>query len=961
MTIFPRSSRAMFILLLIGGATSAQSQQSRQAQPSAPATAPAKDARVDHSAWLYKGSDLPHDPAWAFGALPNGLRYAVRRNGAPPGQVSVRVRVNAGSLNETGSQRGYAHLIEHLTFRGSRYVPDGETRRIWQRLGATFGSDSNAQTTPVSTTYKLDLPGATPAKLDESLKILEGMVAEPKLTQSGLDTELPAVLAEQREQPGPQVRLGDKVRSTLFAGQPLADRSPIGNIKTLEAATPASVRAFHDRWYRPDETVVIISGDMDPSISARLIDQHFAGWTATGPTPAAPDFGTPDPRAPATAAIVEPGVPPLVAMAIVRPWHFNNDTVIFNQKRLVDTLAARVISRRLETRARGGGSYLQASVSLDDVSRSANITSINILPIGDDWRSALRDVRAVIADAKANPPSQAEIDREYAEVDAAMRGAVETARVEASAKQADDMVGALDIRETVASPQASYDVLKSAKDKGMFTPQTVLASTDRIFAGIPRALVNTRTPDPRAASKLAAALKSNVTAIADRRARTNTVNFSALPAFGPAGTVVSRQPLPGLDIERVIFANGVRLLVYPSPSETGRVYVRTRFGIGYNALPADRPTAAWAGDLALIAGGIGKLDQDDLDALTAGRRIGLDFGIDDDAFSLAALTSPADYSDELKLMAAKLAFPAWDPAPVARARAAALAGYPGYASSPNGVIARDLQQLLRDGDTRWATPTPPEIRATSAADFRTLWEPLLASGPIEVSVFGDIKADEAIGAVARTFGALPGRSAAKSPPPPVRFPAHNASPVVRTHSGDANQAAAVIAWPTGGGVAGIAESRRLDVLAQLFSDRLFDRLRTEAHASYSPSVSSSWPVGLSSGGSVIAVGQVPPDKIDLFYTIARQIAADLVAKPVAEDELERIKGPMAQQIARAASGNSFWLQQLGGAAYDPRIAIATRNLVADYAAVTPEQIKATAEKYLRPERDWTMKVIPGRK
>ena len=961
MTVSSRAYRAIIILSSICVAFPAQGQQSQQSQPAAKLAVPAKDVRVDHTPWLYKGSDLPHDPAWAFGTLPNGLRYAVRRNGAPPGQVSVRVRVNAGSLNETESQRGYAHLIEHLTFRGSKYVPDGETRRIWQRLGATFGSDSNAQTTPVSTTYKLDLPGATPVTLDESLKILEGMVAEPKLTQAGLNTELPAVLAEQREQPGPQVRLGDKVRSTFFAGQPLADRSPIGNIKTLEAATPTSVRAFHDRWYRPDETVVIISGDMDPTISARLIEQRFADWTATGPTPAAPDFGTPDPNAPGSAAIVEPGMPPLVAMAIVRPWHFNDDTVIFNQKRLVDTLAARVISRRLETRARGGGSYLQASVSVDDVSRSANVTSINILPIGDDWRSALRDVRAVIADAKISPPSQTEIDREYAEIDAAMRGAVETARVEASAKQADDMVGALDIRETVASPQTSYDVLKSAKAKGMFTPRTVLASTDRIFKGIPRALVNTRTPDPRAASKLAAALKSNVAAIKDRRSETKTMTFSALPAFGPAGAVISREKLPGLPVERVIFANGVRLLVYPSASETGRVYVRTRFGNGYNALPADHPTAAWAGDLALIASGIGKLDQDDLDELSAGRRIGLDFGIDDDAFSLAALTSPTDYADELKLMAAKLAFPAWDSAPVARARAAALAGYPGYASSPNGVIARDLQQLLRDGDARWATPTPSQIRATSAKDFRALWQPLLASGPIEVSVFGDVKADQAINAVAKTFGALPARSAVKLPPPPVRFPAHNNSPVVRTHNGDANQAAAVIAWPTGGGVAGISESRRLEVLAQLFSDRLFDRLRTEAHASYSPSVSSSWPVGLSSGGAVIAIGQVSPDKIDLFYTIARQIAADLVRKPVGEDELERIKGPMAQQIARAASGNSFWLQQLGGAAYDPRIAVATRNLVADYAAVTPEQIKATAEKYLRPERDWTMKVVPAKK
>ncbi|WP_335300447.1 hypothetical protein [Sphingomonas adhaesiva] len=101
-----------------------------------------------------------------------------------------------------------------------------------------LGSDSNASTTPTQTVYKLDLPGATDVKLDESLKIFSGMMAEPAITTAGLAAERPAVLAEQREAPGPQVRYGDAIRQTFFAGQPLAERSPIGTIKTLEAATP---------------------------------------------------------------------------------------------------------------------------------------------------------------------------------------------------------------------------------------------------------------------------------------------------------------------------------------------------------------------------------------------------------------------------------------------------------------------------------------------------------------------------------------------------------------------------------------------------------------------------------------------------------------------------------------------------------------------------------------------------
>ncbi|WP_454279340.1 M16 family metallopeptidase [Sphingomonas sp. Marseille-Q8236] len=917
---------------------------------------------VDQSAWLYKDSDLPQDKAWKFGTLPNGLRYAVRRNGVPPGQVAVRVRIDAGSLNERDSERGFAHLIEHLSFRGSQHVPDGEAKRIWQRLGATFGSDSNASTTPTQTVYQLDLPGATEQGLDESLKILAGMMAAPSLTAEALNAERPVVLAERREQPGPQVRYSDKLRETFFAGQPLAERSPIGQLKTLEAATPDTVRAFHDRWYRPENTVVIISGDLDPLLFARLVAKNFGAWQGVGPKPPAPDFGSPRADAPVAGALVEPAMPPVVAMAVLRPWHYQDDTAIFNQKRMVDMVAARLISRRLENRARAGGSFLQSSVALDDVSRSANVTTVNVVPIGDNWEAALKDVRAVIASAMASKPTQGEIDRELADYDAILRTQVETARVEAGAKQADDMVGALDIRETVTAPETSYQILRQAIDKKMFTPDTILASTRRIFQGTAtRALVNTRTAKPDAVARLTTALKADVRPLAEHRRRQGEVTFAQLPRLGPPGKVVSREKIAELGLEKVTFANGTRLLLLANDGETARVYLRVRFGRGYDALPADRESAAWPADLALVAGGIGKFDQGDLDRLTAGRRMGMDFDIDDDAFAFNALSAPSDYADNLRLMATKLVAPRWDPAPVNRAKAAMLAGYDGFDSSPDGVLGHDLERLLRDGDPRWGTPPREAIQATTPESFKALWAPLLASGPIEVSIFGDVKADEAIAAVANSFGAIPARPTATGPVPPVRFPAHVATPVVRTHTGPADQAAAVIVWPTGGGSADDRVRNRLDVLAQVFSDRLMDQLRSKAGASYSPQVASQWPVGLPGGGRMIAIGMVAPDKVDFFLTTARAIAADLAAHPVGADELQRIKRPMAQRLARMASGNQFWMQRLAGAAYDPQRVEATQRLAQDFVSIGPADIQAVAAKYLRPDTDWTLKVVPRAK
>lgn len=925
-------------------------------------TAPRNGSTSGEPAWLYKGSDIPPDPSWRFGVLPNGLRYAVRRNGVPPGQVAVRVRIDAGSLMEGESERGFAHLIEHLTFRGSIYVPDGEAKRLWQRLGTTFGSDTNAQTTPTGTTYKLDLPAATTDGLDESLKVMAGMMAQPTITAAALTAERPVVLAEQREQPGPQVRIGDAVRKTLFAGQPLADRSPIGNIKALESATAETVKAFHDRWYRPERAVVIISGDLDPGLFEELVKKNFSSWKGIGTAPAEPDFGKPQPAEPHTAASVEPSIPALVTYGVLRPWMYRDDTIIFNQKRMVDQLAVRLINRRLEQRARSGGSFLQANVSLDDVSRSVNGTFVQVIPIGDDWEAALRDVRAVIADAQATPPTQADIDRELTEFDAAMKALVDTAAAEPGARQADNLGDAIDIRETVTTPQTSYDILRDAEDKHMFTPETILASSKRVFEGdAVRGLVNTRTPDATAAARLETALAANVSNVAVKRNTLTKVTFADLPRLGKPSKIVGRKPLAagtGVQIERIDFANGVRLMVYPNAAEAGRVYVRVRFGGGYNALPADRTTMVWAASSALVAGGIGKLGQEELDELTTGRRIGLSFSVDDDAFLFSGLTSADDLRDQLTIMAAELIAPGWNPQPVERAKAGAAAAYATFDSSPSGVLSRDLEALLRANDPRWRTPTLAEIEASTPADFRKALAPILASGPIEVQVFGDVKREAAIDAVARSLGAIPKRRASSVAPPPVRFPETGKPPLILTHGGPENQAVAVVAWPTAGGIERITDSSRLDVLAQIFSDRLYDRLRSEAGASYSPSVQSDWPIGLPGGGRFVVIGQVTPDKVDFLFRLSREIAADLIANPIGPDELKRTLLPYIQLLARSATGNTFWLTKLAGGTFDERRVAATKALGDDVNSITPEQLQQTARQYLQPDGAWTMAVVP---
>jgi zinc protease len=955
MSSYLRATRLLLALSLFGSALPATAQN---VTPAAPA---ARQVQTAPDPWLYQNSDIIQDGEWKFGRLPNGVRYAVRRNGVPPGQVAVRVRIDAGSLMEKDSERGFAHLLEHLSFRGSVHVPDGESKRIWQRLGVTFGSDSNAQTSFTQTVYKLDLPSANEAGIDESFKILSGMMSGPTITPESLNAERPVVLAEAREQPGAQKRLQDAMFDLMFAGQPIASREPIGTTATLNGATAETVKAFHDRWYRPERTVVIVVGDADPAMLEAMVVKHFSDWKGSGPAPDKPDFGKPSTGHPVSASVAEPTIPPLVMMTVSRPWTVFSDTVIFNQERMVDLVAIRLINRRLESRARSGASFLAAGANLDDVARSANVTTVQIQPIGDDWQTALKDVRSVIADLQTNPPTQAEIDREVAEIESGMKNSVATWPVEAGSKFADDLIQAVDINETMTTAEGSYAIFKEAVTKKMFNPQAIQASAKRVFAGTAtRALVNLRKPDPKIAAKVVAALSADVTAASSKAV--GNVSFDRLPKLRTPGTVVSRTTVvQSPKIEKIVYSNGVNLLLHQNSSEVSKVYVNVRFGRGLNALPSNKRTPAWAGGAALVASGIGDLGQEELDALTGQRQMGFSFDVADDAFVFGGQTTAADLPDQLRLFAAKLASPGWDPNPITRAKAAILASYAGLSASPDAVLNRDLDALMHSNDPRWGLPPAAAVSALTPQAFRAFWEPLLASGPIEVEVFGDMESEATIKAVGETFGALAPRKADGPLTAAPAFPAHVAKPVVRTHTGQPDQAAAVIAWPTGGGSSGITESRKLDLLGAVFRDRLLDKLRSEAGISYSPSVGADWPLGMSSGGKIIALGMIPPDKTDYFFKLAREIAADLVAKPIDADELNRALTPLKQQIIRASTGNPFWMKLVEGGSFDPARIAAVDTLAPDIVLTTPAEIQALAAKYLRPEKDWTMVVLPAKK
>lgn len=959
MIIFARTARllapALFSALALSGVM-------------APVTVSAQETIRLNDPWIYRGTDIPVDKEWLFGELPNGLRYAVRQNRVPPGQVSIRIRIDAGSLHEKAEEQGFAHLLEHLLFRESQYLGKAEAIPTWQRLGATFGSDTNAETSPTQTVYKLDLPQAGRSKLEESFRLLSGMIRKPILSQDNIAAEVPIVLAEKRERGGAANRMAEATRKLFFKDQPLAERVPIGTDATLLGAKSDAITAFHARWYRPENTVIVAAGDADPHFLASQIERWFADWQGAGASVPQPDFGAPEAPVDADAAnpvgdariVLEPGLPRMISYAVLRPFVQVVDNMEYNRELMVDAVAQAIINRRLERRARAGGSYLFAQVRREDVSRSANGTFVSVTPLSEDWESALSEVRAVIADAMEHPPTAEEIAREVEEIDVVFASSVEERAVLAGSKLADDIVLAVDIREAVASPETVLELFRGMNDR--FTPQAVLDKTRALFAGnVIRALMVSPAAVEGGDEALRSAMLAPVAADATARVQAEPVSFAKLPPIGKPGKIVRNNPVSIMGIEQVEYANGVRALLWPNDAEPGRVSVKVRFGAGYRAFKPADAVYATLGQMALVGAGVGPLGQEELDQIATGRKMGFNFSIDDAVFRFSAETRPADLADQLYLLAAKLAMPRWDANPVLRAKAAAQLQYDSFAGDPASVLERDQEYLLSNKDGRFRTPDPQVLDTATPAGFRKLWEPLLAQGPVEVMIFGDFKHEDGLAALTRTFGALPTRKplAADVAGRIVAFPDASTRPYVLHHEGEADQAAALIAWPTGGGSSSIRESRQLEILAQLFNNRLFDAMREHTGASYAPNVAQNWPLDMVSGGRIIASAQLQPEAVPAFFAAAAEIAADLAANLPEEDELARITEPLRQFVSRASTGNGFWMYSLDGAAFDQRRIAAVRTILPDYSMTTPEAMQALAQKYFGAHDGWRLAVLPA--
>ncbi|PWG03148.1 M16 family metallopeptidase [Sphingosinicella humi] len=908
--------------------------------------------------WLYRGSDIPRDEAWTFGTLPNGVRYAVRQNALPDEQVSIRVRIDAGSLNEEDHQRGWAHFVEHMAFRGTEGFGDGEARETWQKLGASFGSDTNASTSATQTVYKLDLPGADPQEIDLSLDVLSDMVDTALFDPATVEAERRVILAEKGRRPELTTRMLEESWPLFYAGLKIATRDTIGTDATLKGATADGLKTFYERWYRPELTTVIMVGDADPELMEKLIAKHFGPWQASMPAPEEPDYGAIASSERRAAALAYPGAPHSATLLWLRPYEVLPNTKAREKTDLARSIAARIVNRRLETKAREGASFLRAATGETRSTHIADLTQLNITARNGHWQEALNEVFAIINDALRAPPSEAEIAREIDNVETAATSSVTGASTVRSQQWAEQLVTAVNNNSIVASPETALAILDELTPQ--ITPELVAAATRELFEGIGPKLMLV-APQATSVEAAEAALAAAEGVPPAERVEGRDVSMDDLPPLGPPGEEVSRQAIEDLGVTIVRFANGSTLTFKQTDFEKGSVSVQLRFGWGYSGLPADQSSLAWL-DGIVGASGIGDLDLDAMERLLTGRKMAMSFGVAEDALVLAGQTNGTDLPDQLRLLAAKLAHPRWDDSLFARYQASGLESYDLHFASASARATREFPSFSRGDDARWTPVSREAIASATADEFQAFFTPLLARGPIHAIVVGDVDLETTVAAMKASVAALPARAPVEAPEDSlsVRPPEPSREPTVFTHNGAADEAYAIIGWNTFGGTANIKQRRALSMAANMFEVRLYERLRVIEGASYSPNAASSTSESFPDWGIFYAASAISPESVDTFFRVAREIVADMAAKPASPEEFARAQNPILSGIQRRLRTNAYWLNAMENWLRHPELIDQTRDFLSHYEEMTPEDVRAAVAQHVTDAGDWSMLVLPSK-
>ncbi len=923
----------------------------------APKTKSPEMGEVD---FAYQASDIAPDQAVVYGKLPNGVRYAVMKNDTPTKTAALRMRFATGSLNETEEQRGLAHFLEHMAFNGSKNIPEGEMVKRLERSGLAFGADTNAFTSFDQTVYMLNLPDVSEDMINETLMIMRETAENLTLAQDAINRERGVVQSEKRRQDSPGTRASLAQFEFFAQGSRLFGRLPIGTDATLENMDADLFRDYYQGYYRPENTFIVLVGDIETDFAHTKIAEYFGDWQALGNGLKNKGAGTAAQRPSEIGYFTDPEIQTNITLATIKPYEHFEDNIASRKRGFIEGLGNRILNRRLSALAQKEDAvFLSGGVGISSPFKTMEQASLSMSSRPENWKKALAVGEQELRKALEFGFTQAELDEQLANSRKSMEVAVQTSTTRKTNRLASGILNGFASESVFSHPSSSLERFSKYGDDidvdavwNAFKQQWSALDKPLLFLQTSEVLGNPKA-EIRSAydASVSVPISANETKAAREFAYTN---------FGVPGKVISESRIEDVGADLILFENNVMLNFKHTEFAKDSISITVRFGDGTLSIPSKDAALVYLANNVMSAGGLEDHNADEIRTLMAGKAVGASFGFGTKYFYISGSTVPSDLADQFNIMAAQLTAPGYRAEARARYNKYLESWYPTLDSTPGGVASRDVARLLHSGDPRYGIPTLPELLAPETTDIQNWLAPFLQAGQMEITVVGDIDKETVIAQVARTFGALKKRNSHLGDYPgmsEIKFPNGTSKPVTLRHSGDANRALLQVYWPAPDGT-DIMINRRLNILRNIFSNRLTDIIREDESAAYSPSAGRSGSRYFEGYGYMSASLGLKPEKVADMITVLDTIAQDFQSGNMSEDEFVRAIKPTLENLDTSLESNAYWGRVIATAQTDTWGVDNFRSRDEAYRSMALDDIKPLAAQIFNADNAVRIQILP---
>jgi zinc protease len=328
--------------------------------------------------------------------LANGMRVIVKPDRRAPVVVAM-VWYKVGSVDEVNGVTGVAHVLEHMMFKGTTTIKAGE----FSRIISAAGGQENAYTGRDATTYFETMQAS---KLELALKLEADRMNNLTLSPEDFAKEIKVVMEERRWRTDdrPRALVFEALMATALIEHP--NRRPvIGWMSDLQHMTANDARNFYQRWYVPNNALLVVVGDVEPDEVFALAEKHF-GPIPARTLPVRKPQNEPPQRGARRVTVKAPAKLPYVVMAFRAPplRDAERDWEPYALDMLAAVLDGNEAARLNRTLVRGERVANSVGAGYDDISRGPSLFYLIAIPTeghsAADVETGLRREMAKIID-----------------------------------------------------------------------------------------------------------------------------------------------------------------------------------------------------------------------------------------------------------------------------------------------------------------------------------------------------------------------------------------------------------------------------------------------------------------------------------------------------------------------------------------------------------------------------------